>query len=440
MRALLAHRNIRVFYLANAVSTLGDYSLYVALGVWVKILTGSTGEAGITFLMLILGSVTAPLSGILVDRVRRKRLLVATYLITAVLLMTLLLVHSGGQVWIIFAVTFCYGVSGSLSAGAQQAMVRQVVPAELLADANGLQQTATQGMRLITPLIGVGLLTWLGGHAVAVMDALTFLIAVSLMHWVDIDEAPREEPASPTDSAAPAERRHRRADITTGFRYVLRTPALRQMCVALAVMIFFVGFYETLSLQIVTVGLHHPPSWLGVMISVQGIGGLIGGVTAGPAARRIGDGMLTACGLGLLVVFSLLAAIPDSAAVLAGAVCCGISLPWVIVGGMTVTQKSTPNELMGRVGGAVQLSIQAPQSIGIAIGAAVVDTVYYRGLCLMVAAGVALAALFLATRREQRKQFAATPAPEHVPDPAAPCPVIATRAVETSGAASRLEI
>lgn len=415
MRALLAHRNIRVFYLANAVSTLGDYSLYVALGVWVKILTGSTGQAGITFLMLILGSVTAPLSGILVDRVRRKRLLVTTYLITAALLMTLLLVHSGGQVWIIYAVTFCYGVSGSLSAGAQQAMVRQVVPAELLADANGIQQTATQGMRLITPLIGVGLLTWLGGHAVAVMDALTFLIAVTLMHWVEVDEAPREE-ASPTDDAAPAEHRHWRADITTGFRYVLRTPALRQMCVALAVMIFFVGFYETLSLQIVTVGLHHPPSWLGVMISVQGVGGLIGGVTAGLVARRIGDGMLTACGLGLLVVFSLLAAIPDNAAVLAGAVCCGISLPWVIVGGMTVTQKSTPNELMGRVGGAVELSIQAPQSIGIAIGAAVVDTVYYRGLCLMVAAGVAVAALFLATRREQRKQFVGTDS-ENVPEP-----------------------
>jgi hypothetical protein len=74
---------------------------------------------------------------------------------------------------------------------------------------------------------------------------------------------------------------------------------------------------------------------------------------------------------------------------------------------------------MGRVGGAVELSIQAPQSIGIAIGAAAVGTVYYRGLCLMVAGGVALAALFLATRREQRKQFDVAPDSELVPDPAA---------------------
>jgi MFS family permease len=138
------------------------------------------------------------------------------------------------------------------------------------------------------------------------------------------------------------------------------------------------------------------------MISVQGVGGLAGGMTAGAIARRVGDGLLTAAGLAATVVFSLLVAVPADAVVLAGAVCCGLGLPWVVVGAMTVTQKNTPPAMMGRVGGAVDLSVQAPQAVGVAVGAAVVDHVFYRDLCFLIAAGVGVMAVYLATRKEQR--------------------------------------
>ena len=398
MRTLLADRRIRTFFLANAVSTLGDYALWLALGVWVKLLTGSTGLAGVNFLMLILGGLLSPVTGILVDRVKRRPLLLITYLFTAALLMCLLLVHSRGQVWIVFLVTFLYGASGTVSANAQQALVQQIVPPEQFADANGIQQTATQGMRLITPLIGVGLLAWLGGHAVALMDAATFVIAVLLLLTVRIDEETPSRAERITESE-----KHWLAEVTAGFRYVARTAALRQITIAMAATVFFGGFFETLGLQIATVGLHHAATWIGVLVTVQGIGGLAGGVTAGTVARKIGDGMLTAAGLGLFVVFSLLAAVPNQAVVLAGAVCSGIALPWTIVGAMTVVQKCAPNAMIGRIMGAVDLAIQAPQSLGIAFGAAVVDVVFYRYLCYMIAVGVMFTAIYLATRPEQRQ-------------------------------------
>jgi MFS family permease len=406
MRTLLADRRIRTFFLANAVSTLGDYALWLAMGVWVKLLTGSTGLAGVTFLMLILGGLLSPITGILVDRVRRRPLLLANYLFTAALLMCLLLVHDRGQVWIVFAVTFLYGVSGTLTANAQQALLQQIVPAEQFADANGIEQTATQGMRLITPLVGVGLLAWLGGHAVALMDAATFVIAVLCMLTVRIDE----ERPSRAERIADLER-HWLADVATGFRYVAGTAVLRQITIAMAAAMFFGGFFETLGLQIATVGLHHAASWVGVLVTVQGIGGLAGGVTAGMVSRKIGDGLLTAAGLCLFAAFCLLVAVPDQTVVLCGAVLSGVALPWCIVGAMTVAQKNTPNAMIGRVMGAVDLATQAPQSLGIAAGAALVDLVFYRDLCFTVAAGVAITALLLATRRQQRRpQPAAEPA------------------------------
>jgi MFS family permease len=96
----------------------------------------------------------------LADRVRRRPLLVATNLATAALVLLLLLVRDRHQGLADLLVMFGYGVSGSLLGPAQTALVQAIVPADLLGDANGVLQTAQQGMRLVTPLAGAGLRAW----------------------------------------------------------------------------------------------------------------------------------------------------------------------------------------------------------------------------------------------------------------------------------------
>ena len=55
-----------------------------------------------------------------------------------------------------------YGVSCSLLSSAQSALLPAMVPADLLGAANSALQTLAQGLRLITPQLGAGLLAWLG--------------------------------------------------------------------------------------------------------------------------------------------------------------------------------------------------------------------------------------------------------------------------------------
>lgn len=181
MRTLLTDRRIALFYAASAVSALGDDALYMALAVWVKELTGSTSLAALDMCAVAAGMLFAPLTGVLVDRGRRVPMLLRTYLLSAALVLLLLLVSGPGQVWLIIIVTFFYGLTGTVSTGAVAALVKDIVPGERLAEANGIEQTLLQGMRLATPAVGVGLLVWLGGHAVAVMDAATFLAAIALL-------------------------------------------------------------------------------------------------------------------------------------------------------------------------------------------------------------------------------------------------------------------
>jgi MFS family permease len=370
VRALLADRRVRLFLFGNAVSDFGDAALFLALAVWVKELTGSTSLAGLCMCAISVGALFAPLTGVLVDRTARKPLLIWTYLATALLVMALLFVHDRGQIWLIMAVTFVYGLSGTVSGGSQSALLQLVVPTDLRTEANSVNQTMSEISRLATPIVGVGLLAWLGGHAVAVMDAGTFIVAALCLLAIRVEEQQVERVEKPRWSQ----------EIASGFRYLLHSPLLRQTVIVYAAVFLICGLFSNLEFEIVTVGLHHPITWLSVLVVAQGIGGIAGGLT----------------------LISPLFAIPETATVVAATSLSGLFLAWFFVGVSSVCLKNTPNELMGRVNGVNSLTLQVAQAGGFALGAALVADIDYRTLCYLIAAAFALAGLYLGTGREQR--------------------------------------
>jgi MFS family permease len=396
MGELFATRRMRLYYLGNTLSTIGDYALWLAAGIWVKELTGSTAQAGLCMLGLTLGTLLAPLTGVIVDRVRRKPLIIVTNAVTGLMVLSLTRVHHADQVWMIYTVMFLYGLIGTMSGSAMSALLPRMVPEELLGTANGLSQALTQGQRLITPALGVGLLALYGGGAVALLDAVSFAAGVACWAFITVED---EKPAPSGDSWL--------RETTAGFVFLAKSAVLRQLTVSLTVALFVMGFFETVGIAIATVGLHHAPTWTGVLVTAMGVTGIVGGVSAGAVMKRLGPGRLTAAGLGLCGLSALVMAVPEDAVVMAGALVFGLGLPFVIVGAMTAVQLNTPNELMGRVSGVNNFLVTGGQSLGIAVGAALISVLYYRDL-LYVAAGVlALTALYLITRREQRQQPAA---------------------------------
>jgi MFS family permease len=394
MRELFKLRNYRVYLLGSTVDTIGDMAFWLAAAIWVKELTGSTGEAGLVILFLTLGTLLSPVTGVLVDRLPRKRTLMVTNALTALIVLSLVTVHRANQVWLIFVVMFLYGVSSTITTSAFNGLKEQLMPKELFGHASGLGQAAQQGTRLITPAIGLGLLAAFGGRALAMMDACTFVVGLACWSLIRIED-PR--PQRPTAAGGLWR------ESTAGFRYLFGTPVLRQLTLALAVAVFGMGFFETLCIAIATVGLHHAPTWTGVLVTTMGASGLAGGLAAGAVMRRIGPGFLVALGLGICVPSSLAMAVPDVTVVLAAAVLLGLALPFVIVGSMTALQLFTPNELMGRVSGVDNLIVTGMQTVGIGAGAALIGAVDYRLLCSIVAALMGASALYIFTRKAQRK-------------------------------------
>jgi MFS family permease len=118
--------------------------------------------------------------------------------------------------------------------------------------------------------------------------------------------------------------------------------------------------------------------------------------------RRFGEA--TVGGLGLLVFAAGAAMLVSSSlpVVVLGKVIFGVGIPWLVVALFTLLQRTTPAPLQGRVYSAVEVFVGTPQTVSIALGAALVAFVDYRVLLLVEAGVVAAAGAWLLTRVEQR--------------------------------------
>jgi MFS family permease len=373
MRHVLARRDARLYVAGQGLSLFGDAAMWLALGIWAKTLTGSSAAAGLVMFAIVAPQLAAPAAGLLVDRVRRRPLLIATNLITGAAVLALLAVRDRDQLWLIYAVAAVYGTSYTVLNSGQSALLADLLPSELLAEANGLLQTLREAQRLIAPLAGAGLFSLVGGGAVAAIDATTFAAAAGALLAMRVQEpspAPRE--ANPV------------AEALAGARHLVRTVVLRQMVVACAVTLLAVGFSETLVFAIVDDGLHRSPSFVGVMMALQGVGAVVGATTAARVCRRTGEGILAA---GAMLLTS--AELPI---VLAGQTLFGAGVPWILVGAVTLLQRTTPTHLQGRAYSAADFLLGAPQTLSIAGGAALLSVAGYRWLLLLEAAAATAAA------------------------------------------------
>jgi MFS family permease len=385
VRALLADRNARLLLVGQSLSLFGDRAMYLALSVWVKTLTGSNAAAGLVFFVLAAPGLIAPAFGLVVDRLRKRPLMIATDLSIGLVLLSLLFVHDRANVWIIYVVTFLYGAAGFLFTSAQSALLTQMLPEERLGDANAVLQTASEGSRLVAPLIGAGLYAAFGGQAVAALDASTFLASAACLAVLRLREV---RPVAPAH--------HILVQLSAGITHIQRRPGLRRIVLTVAATLLVVGFVETAIFAVLQEGLHRPPAFLGVLSAMQGVGAIAGAVGAARLLKRVGDARTVAIGILLFGFGDAFFLVPNVVAVGVGIAIAGAGLSFAVVGFGTAIQLRTPPELQGRVYSAADTVVGTPQIVSIALGAAILSVVDYRVSIAIMAVVTALCGGYLA--------------------------------------------
>ncbi|WP_413756638.1 MFS transporter [Streptomyces sp. MMBL 11-3] len=364
-------------YLAGiVVSGFGTSAMWLVAGVWVKDLTGSDGLSALCALALWAPTLLGPVLGALADRTRRGPLLVRTNLALAVLLLPLLAVDSPGTVWILYTVLLVYGAAGVVHDAAESALVAAAVDDRLLGDFNGLRTSANEGMKLVAPLAGASLYAAYGGGPVVLLDALTFVLAAGLYARL---RAPEPRPSAPGPAAA------RPIRAAEGARYLWRHPVLRPLVLAGGTTMLFAGVNGA-TVYAVVEGLGHSPAHAGLLYTAQGAGSVASGLAAGPLLRRLGERRFASYGTALAAVAVVARALPYDAVALVSSAAIGAGLPCALVAALTAVQRETPDALLGRTAATAGTLLFAPNAVGLALGAGLVELVPYRPL--LVALGL----------------------------------------------------
>jgi MFS family permease len=386
----LATRNARLYLVGLAASLLGNSALSLVSGVWVKTLTGSSAQAGLVSACVYAPSLAGPVAGLLADRFDRRRWLIAVNLTSGATVLILLGVHSRSDVWLIFVAMAAYGVEEVLVDPAETALFATMLPPAIRQRVNGLRLGIQELGRLSAPLLGAALFTVIGGGAVAVLDAATFVVAAGTTAMLRVNaRRPQREPDSQL-----------LRELSEGARHIWADVPMRRIMIATTGVMAVSGLGVAAQYSLVT-AIGERPAFLGVLTAALGAGSIAGALVSGRVIRKVGERRLALAGLANFAVGEVLQATGWLPAALLGRLVLGFALPWTYLAALNVTQSHTPDRLQGRVASAVTLVLFGPsapmQALGsLAIAHATYSTIYIgSGM-----AAVAIAAWLALTGRK----------------------------------------
>ena len=228
-RGWLLSGDFGLFWLGQTISNLGSSFTLFALPLLVFKLTGSPLNLGVAAAMefvpyLLFGLVI----GAWVDRLDRKRLMVATDVGRAAVVAVIPLLDATGQLSVgwVYAVAFLHATLTIAFEAGQFAAIPSLVPSgDDLVTANGRVQASYSAAQIAGPLLAGLLITVAPVQQVLWVDAASFLVSAGTLALIR-----RNFNASKEESP----RRAIRHDIMDGLRYVLGHPVLRNISAMMA--------------------------------------------------------------------------------------------------------------------------------------------------------------------------------------------------------------
>ncbi|MEX2442723.1 MAG: MFS transporter [Alkalispirochaeta sp.] len=186
-----AHRDLHLLVAGNVVSTFGNSLYLIAVTLLLKELTQSAFVLGVfQFLALSPGFFLSPITGALIDRTSRLKVVVFSDLYRGVLMVgggALLLIPALRTPWLVLPLSLAAGIGHAFFVPAAQALLPSLVPPERLPAANGLRAGASQAANLTGNAAGGALYVLLGAPMLFMLNGITFLFSAWQEHCIRAD-------------------------------------------------------------------------------------------------------------------------------------------------------------------------------------------------------------------------------------------------------------
>ena len=384
VRGVFSNRDIRRVQFAFAGSIIGYYAYLTAVAVFAFHHGGATAVGVFTFVRLAVAAVVAPLAASIGDRFRRERVMIGSDLARAVTVsIAAAAVFTGAPSLVVYALATLTTVVGTVFRPAEAALIPTLArsPEELTA-ANLSSSTFDSVGLFAGPALGAALLVVGGPGTVFCVTVATFTWSALLLTRV------HTSPPAPATGAALEEHR----GVWAGFRAIRAEPRLRLLIGLYGAQCVVAGVLNVLVVATALDLLDLGNAGVGLLEAVLGVGALVG---AAVVLSLVGRKRLAAdFGLGLVLwsaPLAVLGLLPHAGVALVALAVVGVGNTLVDVTAITLVQRTSPREVVGRVFGVLESMLIAALAAGALLAPALIAVVGIRGG--LVAVGVALPVL-----------------------------------------------
>ncbi len=427
----IENRNYRLYFFGQTVSVLGSWLQSVAQAWLVYRLTGSSLQLGV---VVFVGQapllVLSPIGGLIADRYPRRWVVVGTQTLSMLLAFVLAALTLWGhiQLWQILVLAGLQGIVNAVDVPARQALVSAIVDTDNLLNAAALNSSIFSNASSVAPVVAGFLVAAIGEGWCFAINGVTYLAVIGGLLLIRLEEYRK---SGRKQSAV--------SSIREGFHFVHDTAPIRRILVVLAVVNLLGAPFTVLMPLFADKTLHAGPQGLGLLMSANGVGSLIGSLLLASRRGLTGLGrriVFGSAGFGAsLILLSVSRSFPLSLLILAPA---GFCLFYVITASNTLVQAMSPEALRGRAISILSMLILGVAPFGVLMAGFLAErfgaplTVAVGGLACVVgslACSFNLPALAVQGRQMILANF--TPAGVNAP---------ASRLVETRGEARSRKI
>ena len=385
------------FWTAYSVSGFGTYITTIALQVLVVLTLGGTAADvglvnGARWLPYLLFGLVI---GALVDRRRRKPLLVGADLARALLLGAIPALWALGwlslPVLIVFVAVF--GFFALVGDAASISLLPRIVPRAYLLPAHARTDQSDAVAQTSGPVVAGGLITLVGAPIAVLVDAASYLISGVLVSRIRVAEPPAEV----------RRRRQLGPDIRAGLRWVYRHRTLTPMAIGTHGWFLFNAVLTTVFVPFALLELRLTAFELGLALAAAGVAGLLGSSVSTRLGTHWGAGRtVIACNILMAVGWAVIALVPAGGTVLVIVVLAvgqglyGLGLGLSNANEMGYRQAITPDNLQARMNTTIRSVNRAMIVVGAPLGGFLAVGLGYRLALWIGVGGFVLVVMFLA--------------------------------------------
>ena len=374
MFAVFRKRDFSLLWLAQLISTAGSALTDLAAAIFVFRVTGSALAVGLTLMVTAIpGLVVGLLAGVYVDRHDRKRILMWTCLIQAVIVGAIAFVIGLDGIGIIglYGLLLLNAAVKQFFDPAHDSLIPEMASDEELAAANSFLSIAAFGSTAIG-FAGAGILASIDLRVAFILDAISFVVCAVLIALMGRYPMP-----VPEDEASVAVIV---ANLKSGLSTLFGHPILRSLFFVGALMFFSFGLWNVLLLPMSLRELHATEFEYGLQEGLTSVGFVIGSFFMARFSSRLPESVWVATGLfgmGLSgLAYSAATSVPLAIVLV---MISGFFNSPTSVARSVLLQRNTPREMRGRVFSAYYVMRDVIFVIGMA-GAGLADIINVRQL------------------------------------------------------------